>query len=114
LTHFEPAMGGKWLQLLKELVPAMARVAFLYNPKTAARGAGSGVYVQSFESFATALAVRPVMLPARDAAELRHALDDFAREANGAVSLPTRDLITGPYGAHRCASVYRSAARERR
>ena len=49
LTHFEPAMGGKWLALLKEMAPATARVAFLYSPDTAARGAGSAVYLQSFE-----------------------------------------------------------------
>ena len=88
LTHFEPAMGGKWLQLLKELAPRMTRVAFLYNPDTAARGAGSGVYVQSFESFAAALGVRPVMLPARDTAELDQAFDDFAREPNGGLLVP--------------------------
>jgi putative tryptophan/tyrosine transport system substrate-binding protein len=88
LTHFEPAMGGKWLALLKEMAPETARAAFLYNPETASRGAGSGVYVQSFESFAAALAVRPVMMRARDAAELRHALDAFAREPNGAVLVP--------------------------
>ena len=51
LTHFEPAMGGKWLALLKEIAPGTARVAFLYNPETASRGAGSAVYLQSFESF---------------------------------------------------------------
>jgi putative tryptophan/tyrosine transport system substrate-binding protein len=88
LTHFEPAMGGKWLALLKEMAPATQRVAFLYNPETASRGAGSGVYVQSFEHFAAALAVQPVMMPARDAAELGHALDAFAREPNGPSSCP--------------------------
>ena len=38
-THFEPAMGGKWLGLLKEMAPQMRRVAFVYNPEFgAARG----------------------------------------------------------------------------
>jgi putative ABC transport system substrate-binding protein len=88
LTHFEPAMGGKWLQLLKELAPSMTRAAFLYNPETAARGAGSGIYVQSFEKFAAALSVRPIMVPARDAAEVRKALGDFAREPDGGLVVP--------------------------
>jgi putative ABC transport system substrate-binding protein len=31
----EPAMAGKWLELLKEIAPRVARVAFLFNPATA-------------------------------------------------------------------------------
>ena len=88
LTNFEPTMGGKWLQLLKELAPATKRVGFLYNAETAARGAGSGVYVQSFESFAAALTVQAVMMPARNASEVRQAIETFAREPEGALLVP--------------------------
>ena len=28
-------MAGKWLELLKEIAPRVARVAFLFNPATA-------------------------------------------------------------------------------
>jgi putative ABC transport system substrate-binding protein len=31
----EAALGGKWLGLLKEIAPGVARVAFLFNPATA-------------------------------------------------------------------------------
>lgn len=31
----EPTMAGKWLELLKEITPRVARVAFLFNPATA-------------------------------------------------------------------------------
>src|SRR6478609_6236969 len=34
-TNFEPALAGKWLELLKEIAPHVARVAFLFNPETA-------------------------------------------------------------------------------
>jgi putative tryptophan/tyrosine transport system substrate-binding protein len=34
-TSIEPTMGGKWLELLKEIAPRIARVAFLFNPVTA-------------------------------------------------------------------------------
>jgi putative tryptophan/tyrosine transport system substrate-binding protein len=33
----EPTMAGKWLELLKEIAPHTARVAFLFNPATAMR-----------------------------------------------------------------------------
>ena len=34
-TIMEPSMGGKWLELLKEIAPQVRRVAFLFNPETA-------------------------------------------------------------------------------
>jgi len=101
LTHFEPAMGGKWLELLKEMAPGTTRVAFLYNPETAGRGGGSAVYVQSFEKFADTLAVRPVMMPVRDAAELGQALDAFGGAPSGAILVPPDAFNTN----HRTAIV---------
>jgi len=34
-TNFEFAIGGKWLQTLKEIAPAVTRVAVVFNPQTA-------------------------------------------------------------------------------
>jgi ABC-type uncharacterized transport system substrate-binding protein len=34
-TNIEPTMASKWLELLKEIAPRVARVAFLFNPATA-------------------------------------------------------------------------------
>ena len=34
--NFEPDMGGKWLQLLSEIAPAVRRAAFIYNQDVAA------------------------------------------------------------------------------
>src|SRR6202047_3217320 len=33
-TNFEPTMGGKWLELLKEIAPRVNRATFLFNPVT--------------------------------------------------------------------------------
>ena len=33
-TNFEAAMGGKWLELLKEIAPRTMRVALIFNPDT--------------------------------------------------------------------------------
>jgi putative ABC transport system substrate-binding protein len=34
-TNFESSMAGKWAEMLKEIAPGTARVAFLFNPETA-------------------------------------------------------------------------------
>jgi putative ABC transport system substrate-binding protein len=34
-TNLEPSMAGKWIEFLKDLVPGLARVSFLFNPDTA-------------------------------------------------------------------------------
>src|SRR5215207_3368835 len=87
-THFEAAMGGKWLGMLKEMVPHMHRVAFLYSPEAAARGAGSATFVLSFETYAATIAVTPVKLPARDEAELRRGMEMFAAQGGGGLLVP--------------------------
>src|SRR5436190_23591650 len=33
-TNYVPSMAGKWLELLKEVAPRLARAAALFNPKT--------------------------------------------------------------------------------
>jgi putative tryptophan/tyrosine transport system substrate-binding protein len=35
-TNFEPSMGGKWLEVLKEAAPGITRVLALMHPETAA------------------------------------------------------------------------------
>ena len=35
-TNFEPEMGGKWLQTLKEMVPAVEHIAVVLHPETSA------------------------------------------------------------------------------
>jgi putative ABC transport system substrate-binding protein len=47
-TYMEVSLIGKWLDLLKEIAPAVTRTAFLYNPQTAPYYA---TFLQSFESF---------------------------------------------------------------
>jgi putative ABC transport system substrate-binding protein len=36
-TNFEASMGSKWLELLKEIVPGVKRVAIVFNPSCGAR-----------------------------------------------------------------------------
>src|SRR5262249_12655678 len=82
-ANFEPSIGGKWLQLLKELVPPLTRVAVLRNP---AAGAG---FLRNIDIVAPSLGVEPVTLATRDASEIARAVDAFAvRPNSGLIVLP--------------------------
>jgi putative ABC transport system substrate-binding protein len=109
-THFEFAMSGKWLQLLKEIAPDVTKVGVLFNPETAP-------YYKSFleatEVAALSASIRLTEVPARNAAELERALLGFAQESHGGLLvLPdtfttvNRVLITALAARHKLPSVY--------
>jgi putative ABC transport system substrate-binding protein len=77
-TNFEPSMGGKWLELLKEIAPHVAHVAALHNPET-----HSGQYWQSIEAAAPSLSIAFTRAPVRDAAEIERTIEAVARDPNG-------------------------------
>lgn len=53
-TNIDPAMAGKWVQLLKDIAPGIGRVAILFNPTTAPY---AECYMGSFRSSAVFLAI---------------------------------------------------------
>jgi putative ABC transport system substrate-binding protein len=81
-TAFEYDIGGKWLSLLKQFAPAIARVALLYNSNTAP---WADNFWRSFQATAPSFGVTPAQMNVRDAAAIEHAIDALAREPNGAL-----------------------------
>ena len=79
-TVFEPAMASKWLELLKEIAPRVARVAFLFSPTTAPY---AEVYLKPFKAAAASFAVEAIAAPVRDKSELESIIAAQAREPNG-------------------------------
>ena len=73
-------MAGKWLELLKEIAPRVARVAFLFNPATAPF---AEYYLTPFKAAAASLAVEAIAAPVRDTSELEAVVAAQAREPNG-------------------------------
>jgi putative ABC transport system substrate-binding protein len=80
-TTFEAEMGGKWLELLKEIAPRVTHVAVILNPATAAPHTAS--YFKSIGPAAHALAVEVVPTPVHDVAELERAVAGLAQKPNG-------------------------------
>src|SRR5882757_6491164 len=62
-VSFEPMLGGKWLETLKEIAPGVLRVALLFNPDT-----HSGQYFESIEGASHRSGVVVVRLPFRSEA----------------------------------------------
>lgn len=76
LTNFEPSLGGKWFEFVRELAPSIQRVGFMLNPDRApARGTN---FVQSFETSARALGVTPTTLSVQSPADIETTMTALA------------------------------------
>jgi putative ABC transport system substrate-binding protein len=82
-THTDAALGGKWLDLLKEIAPGIKRAAIMFNPDTAP--GGGDFFLGSFEAAARSLALEPLILPVRSVAEIETAVSTLGSGQAGLV-----------------------------
>ena len=68
--NVEGSIGGKWLELLKEVAPRTKRAALIFNPTTATY---FDYYWKPFEAAARAAGVTPILLPVSDLAGVEQA-----------------------------------------
>ena len=106
---FEYGMGAKWLELLKQIAPAVTRVAVLRDPAIPTGPAQFGVIQAAAPS--AGMEVRPV--DARDAGEIERGVAALARTSNSgliitasAASQVHRDLIITLAARHKLPAVY--------
>jgi putative tryptophan/tyrosine transport system substrate-binding protein len=88
--NFEPSMGGKWLEVLREVAPDVRRVAVLYVPEVAANIA----LLRAAEAASFALGITVVPAAVREAADVDQVLTVFASEGNGGL-IVTPSPLTG-------------------
>jgi putative tryptophan/tyrosine transport system substrate-binding protein len=82
----EPGLAGKWLELLKEIAPRVARVAMLFNPASAPY---AEYWLNPFKAAAPSFAVEAIAAPVRDRSELDSVFAAQAREPNsGLIVMP--------------------------
>jgi putative tryptophan/tyrosine transport system substrate-binding protein len=112
-TNNLSSIGGKWLELLKEIAPDIAHVAVLFNPETAP--SGGSYFLPPLQAAAVSLAVRLNAAPARDPAEIEGILAALGREVGGGlVVMPDnftsvhRGLIVSLATRYRVPAIYPS------
>ncbi len=108
-ANMEYGMSGKWLELLKEIAPRMARAAVLRDA-TIPQGVGQFGAIQAV---APSLGVEVRPIDVRDAPEIERAITAFARSANGglivtgsALTAFHRDLIITLAARHKLPAIY--------
>jgi putative ABC transport system substrate-binding protein len=78
-TQFEFSIGGKWLELLKQIAPSIRRAAVIRDP-TQSSAVGQFAAIQAL---APSLGVEISPVDAREISAIEQAMTAFARGANG-------------------------------
>ena len=106
---FEYSIGGKWLDLLKQVAPEVNRVAVL---RDAAISAGLGQY-GAVQSAASSFGVEASAVDVRDASEIERDVAAFATTPGGGLIVSAnpfatshRDLIVKLAARHKLPAIY--------
>ena len=107
--QFEYSLSAKWLELLKQIAPAVSRAAILWVPSVPA-GIGQFAVIQSV---APSLGVDVFPIKAIDAGDIEHDVAEFAQTANGGLIVTAnpstvvhRELIAALAVRHKLPAVY--------
>jgi putative tryptophan/tyrosine transport system substrate-binding protein len=107
--NFEYGMGGKWLELLKQIAAGLTRAAILRDPT---QGSGAMQFA-AIQAVAPSLRVEVNPLNLGDAGAIERAVAAFARAPNGGLivtagagALRHRDLIVELAARHKLPAVY--------
>jgi putative ABC transport system substrate-binding protein len=110
VMQYEPSVVGKWLSMLKDIAPHLARVAFVINPKTAPF---YNYYLRTAQPVSQSLGIELVPTFVENATEIERAIESFARAPNGGLLVPpdittfaNRDLIIALAARHSLPAVY--------
>jgi ABC-type uncharacterized transport system substrate-binding protein len=109
-TSFEFSIGTKWLEVLKQSAPRVARVLLMFNPQSAPF---AELFLRPVEAAAPHLSVVPIRAAVRDTADVDRVFDVLAGEPNaGLMVLPDismtnyREAIVALAARHRVPAIY--------
>jgi putative ABC transport system substrate-binding protein len=109
-TNFEPSIGGKWLGLLKEVAPKLARSATMFHPDTAPH---APFLQHSIEEASHELGMTTIAAPVRTDAEVETVVASLAQDGDGALlvvpdsfTIAHRRAIIRAAASHRIPTMY--------
>jgi putative ABC transport system substrate-binding protein len=85
-SAYEFSIGGKWLDLLKEIAPGLARAGVMFNPDQSPQ---SKFFMKAVDAAALSHGVRASAVVVGSVADIETGIANFAREPNGGLILPT-------------------------
>jgi putative tryptophan/tyrosine transport system substrate-binding protein len=104
-TNAFGSLGGKWLELLKEVAPNITLVGYLYG------GSPRSAYLRSIETAARSLGVEVIAIVINDGASVKAAIEAFATEPHGGlIPNPAVNAIVPPDELNRVVLQYRLPA----
>jgi putative ABC transport system substrate-binding protein len=90
--NFEYAMGGKWIEILKEILPDIKQVKVMFNPETAP--GGGEIFSRSIEAGARSLAIEVGSLSVRSSGEIETAFATLGGASTTGLIIPPDIFLT--------------------
>ena len=106
--NFEPAMGGKWLELLSEVAPGLGRVGVIYNQNIPA----NVELLRNAEAASALIGVTVTAIELHDATDIERTLTEFSQVPScGLIVLPNplnsrNEVIVGLAARLRLPAIY--------
>jgi putative tryptophan/tyrosine transport system substrate-binding protein len=109
-TLFEFSMGTKWVEILRELVPAVKHIGFLFNP---VGHAYVNLFLQAVRAAAETFKIDVNPIPVEEDAEIERSLAALAQQPDSGLialhdpfTIKRRDLVIAQVARHQIPAVY--------
>ena len=109
-TLFEFSMATKWVEILRELVPTVKHIGFLFNPVGYAY---ANLFLQAVRAAADTFKIDVNPIPVEEEGQIERSLAALAQQPDSglivlhdAFTIKRRDLVIAQVGRHRIPAVY--------
>ena len=109
-SNFELNIGGKWMQLLKDIAPSVTDVAVMFNPRTSPYNA---LWMRSIEAAAPSFGMAAVQASVQSEEDIRRTIDPLGKKPGGSLVVPAdsftyehADVIASLANSNRLPAIY--------
>jgi putative ABC transport system substrate-binding protein len=110
-ANFEPSLAGKWIELLREIVPRLSRASYMFYP----RAAQNQIVQQPIELAARSHSIEFIAAPTLNEADIERVIAGLAGDPNTGLIVAgdpffgaqrNLDLVTSLAARHRVPAIY--------